>query len=81
MALTNAEMQPSWRERNLKNENSTKLRLSSYSTPASGRARRPAATPYERRYRATPLTGGPLELRRIHSSAVRKAQKRYYGEE
>jgi hypothetical protein len=26
MALTNAEKQASWRERNLKNENSTKLR-------------------------------------------------------
>jgi hypothetical protein len=39
MALTNAEKQARWRERNLKNENGTSCALSSYSTPAPGARR------------------------------------------
>jgi hypothetical protein len=36
MALTNAEKQASGRERHLKNENGTKLRLSSFSSQHHG---------------------------------------------
>jgi hypothetical protein len=38
MALTNAEKQASWRERNLKNENGTNMRAQFISTPAPVRS-------------------------------------------